>query len=406
MSKQYRGMRRFGEQPSRRDDERWDDNLMFLEPPPKRTPILIRPVGGIFTVGVHYVKFLSPKTGKETGFYTLCPNWNLEQQEDEDRGCPVCADFGRWLKVPEDQKYLRMPQKYRYLFHAFHVSNIKDGVKDPAKRFGLVQTHAIGIKKIEESMMIKGNIQPDDPKNGYCLVWLLTDGEKGSQYGPEVSFSGGDKMPAREKEPGVWQLKMGKNVVTANMQDLVDVIPQPPTADELRKKLAGLGLYTALERATGATIAVRSVDDEPPTDASDWDENQDGGSDDAGADWDDTDDTDPDEGAGPDDADADADDEWETDADDSSDSDDEWDADGTDTADDTDADADDEWETEEEEPEPEPEPEKPKRGKKGGKKSGKKGGKKKPEPEPEPEEEESDDPDDVWDADDWDDDDE
>ena len=245
-----KGMRGFGDQPGKRND-RWDRNLEKLEQPPLNKPALIRPVAGLVTVAVHYLKF-PPKPGKKGGgFFTLCPNWDLEEGDINGK-CPVCANFHRHLEVKSKRdEYLQMPQKLRYLFHAFHVSNIRSGAKD-RPTFGLVETHVMGMESIEKAMIIKGN-KPDEMKNGYCLVWLLSPSTKGSEYGPEVSFTGDVRMPVRRhaKKDGVWEIKIDGKVYEGVEQQIATAIPAPPTAEQLDKKIASMGLWEALDKAVG-----------------------------------------------------------------------------------------------------------------------------------------------------------
>lgn len=388
--KQFRqpGMRRWGEQPGQRGGDRWDANLVKLSAPPKNQPVLVRPVAGIITIGIHWISF-KKQDGTDSAFPTLCPNWNIATQSDEPNGCPVCQDFHRNLRVSKEDEYLKMQQKYRYLFHAFHVSNIKDGVKDKEKLFGLIETHGLGMEQIENAVMMKGHQPPDDPVKGYCLNWAIRDSKKGSKYGKtEVVFAGADSLRVKEKKNkdgegiGEWLIKVGKRTVKGIEQSVADAVPAPPTPEELRQKLASLGLYTALERATGASVrggsAAPSDDFEeeapPPAggDEDDWDEAEDGGSDDAGDDWDEGEDAtddfgDDDESAGPSDAD---DFEEEAEGEESDDAGDEWDEgdDATEAEAEeeeaTDPDEDDWDEGEDAEPEPEPEPPKKKKAKK------------------------------------------
>ena len=298
-----KGMRGFGDQPGKRND-RWDRNLEKLEQPQLNKPTLIRPVAGLVTVAVHYLKF-PPKPGKKGGgFFTLCPNWDLEVG-DIDGNCPVCANFHRHLDVKSKRdEYLQMPQKLRYLFHAFHVANIRSGATD-RPTFGLVETHVMGMESIEKAMLIKGH-KPDELKDGYCLVWLLSPSTKGGEYGPEVSFTGDERMPVRRhaKKNGVWELKLDGKIYEGAEQQIVASIPAPPTAEQLDKKLASMGLWEALDAAVGtgsrraASVGVSadlddddgfgdsglaSVDDSDDPDADDtaWDGNDpDGFSDD------------------------------------------------------------------------------------------------------------------------------
>ncbi len=247
MAKLKRGQRSFGKQPGRRNNDRWDQNVVKLEKPPMRKPHEIRPVGGILTAGIHYLKFKSPRDGQFTGFMVLCPNWDLEMQEDQDNDCPVCRDFHRNLQINDKRfDHLKMPQKYRYLFHAFNVTNIKNGM-DPV--FGCVETHALGIQQIEDAMLLKST-QPDDPQHGYILHWLRKESQQ-KQFKEEIKFSAGENMKVKEMDDGVWKIKVGKKIVTGQEQDLLDVILKPPTAKELEKKLAALGLYAVLDQAVG-----------------------------------------------------------------------------------------------------------------------------------------------------------
>ena len=265
MSDNYqKGMRGFGDQPGKRND-RWDRNLEKLEQPQLNKPQLIRPVSGLVTVAVHYLKF-PPKPGKKGGgFFTLCPNWDLVEG-DIDGNCPVCANFHRYLEVSKTDEYLQMPQKLRYLFHAFHVDNIRSGAKD-RPLFGLVETHVMGMEEIEKAMLIKKGVKPDDSKNGYCLVWLLSPSAKGTNYGPDVSFTGDEKMPVRKhaEKKGVWQIKLDGEIYEGAEQQLFEAIPAPPTAAQLDKKLASMGLYDALDKALGTgsrRAAATSVTDD------------------------------------------------------------------------------------------------------------------------------------------------
>lgn len=251
MAKQKRGQRAFGKQPGQRNNDRWDQDVVKLEKPPMRKPHKIRPVGGILTAGIHYLKFKSPRDGQFTGFMVLCPNWDLESQEDQDKGCPVCRDFHRNLQIDDKRfDYLKMPQKYRYLFHAFNVTNIENGI-DPV--FGCVETHALGIQQIEDAMLTKGT-QPDDPQHGYILHWLRKESQQ-KQFKEEIKFTAGDNCRVKEQEDGVWKIKVGKKIVTGTEQDLLSVILKPPTAKELEKKLADLGLYAVLDKAVGGRNA-------------------------------------------------------------------------------------------------------------------------------------------------------
>lgn len=381
MSRKYkRGQRAFGQQPGRQNDDFWDKNVIKLEEPAMGKVILVRPVGGILTVGIHYIKFISPKDGQEKGFQIQCPNWNLVEQEDIDNGCPLCRDF-HWNLPIEQKKYefLKMPQKYRYLFHAFHVSNIKQK-REPV--FGCIETHALGLKAIEEAMLVKGN-PPDDPEHGYCLNWLCTKPQS-KQFKKDIKFSAGDSLPVRELKDGVWGIKVDNRKIKGAEQDLLEVIPAPPTAQELEKKLSDLGLYSLLERVVGGSgRKVSSQSDDDPDSDTDWEDGTENSQDDAGDE----------ETVGPDDDDWGAEDdagEPQADAED-----DDWSGEEDDVSPDGDDDSND-WD---ESPEPEPEPP-PK--KKGGKKAGKKGGKKtaskkaaKPKPESDPD-------DDDWEDDDWD----
>lgn len=284
MSRGYqRGMRPLGKQPGRNNNDRWDKNINILEQPPKRKPVLIRPVGGILTVGVHWIVWKSPNDNQFKKFQALCPNWNLAEQVDQDRNCPVCKHFHRWLQIENKaDEYLKMPQKFRYLFHAYHVSNIK---KNSEPEFGVVNTHILGIDKIEEAMLLKG-VQPDDPDNGFCLNWLIKDGAKGSGFGSEVSFSAADDMKVKwNAKKGCWMIKVGKRVVEGYEQQLLDEIPEPMSAQELENKLSDFGLFTELDRVVGSSS--RKAMSGPPADSGsdddDWNENE--ASEDAGDEW-------------------------------------------------------------------------------------------------------------------------
>ena len=399
---QKRGRRNFGEQPGRRNNDRWDKDLVKLDKPPKKKPVAIRPVGGILTVGVHFVKFKSTKDGQFTGFMTQCPNWNLAEQEDVDNGCPICKHFHWNLAVPDKYDFLKMPQKYRYLFHAFHVSNIKTG-REP--KFGLIETHALGLKDIEEAMLFKGSA-PDDPQSGYCLNWLVTDAQK-KQFKESIKFSPGDNIKVHELKEGVWGINVDGKKVKGIEQDLLSVITAPPTAQELDKKLSDLGLYALLDKMVGK--ADRSAG-AGPSDADDSQWNDDDASSEAGEDWDEKEKEAAAPAAPAEDPDAD---DWGNDddnvseapAEEASGDDDEWNDDGTETPaeDAAEESSGDEW-GEDDDAAPEPEPEKPKKQdkKKGGKKPAaeKKGAEKSAKKEPPAKE--SDEWGDDGDDDDWD----
>jgi hypothetical protein len=343
------------------------------------------------------------------------------------------------LRLKDDKySYLKMGLKYRYLFHAFNITNIKNRTKPI---FGVVQTHRLGMEQIEKAFKIKG-YGPDHPKRGYGLHWLV-EPAKQKRFNKDISFTPGDNIPVQwDEERGVWKIKVGKKVYTGKEQDLLSAIPKPPTSADLNKKLGDLGLFDILHQAVEGGGPARTSGPATSEDDSDWNED----STDAGEDWEepeeseetpedeeweepeeeldasDEDEWEDEEESDDEDEveDEDEEEEWEADEDSDDEDEEESDEDDDDESDEddddeSDEDDDDEWEDDEdevedededEEEEPEP-PKKKKSGKKSGKKSskktakssskGKKGGGKKTTKKEEPEDEDDDEWDDDWD---------
>ena len=231
---------------------RWDQQIDKLIKPPMRQPVLVRPVGeGVFTVAYHFIPWKN-EAGEDAGLVTLCPNWNIRTQENEDNGCPVCRHFGRDLRVQNDEfKYLMgMRQKLRYFIPAFHLSNCKAGAKP---YFGAIETHVLGMKCIEKATLIRG-AAPNHPRHGYALSWLITEPPKGmSKYKEEVDFQPADvKHRVKDLGDDVWMLEI-KGVdkkFKGKIQDFASVIPAATSAEELDRVLQSRGLYDVLKQAT------------------------------------------------------------------------------------------------------------------------------------------------------------
>jgi hypothetical protein len=241
------GTRRFGEQPGTSGTDRWDKNLEKMDPPPFGKPFEIRPVPGLCTIVYHYLNFISSKDGEIKGFPVLCPNWDIAEQAQVDGNCPVCRDFHGQLPVKDEKwEFLRMPIKYRYLFHAFNLTKIRAGDKSSA--FGLIETHPLGMQAIDKSAQIKG-VPVDDPDNGCALMWLRTEAK--GKYKEEVTFQAGETIPIKwSKKKQCWAINIDGKWYAGREQNYLAAISEIPTGEDLERKLVELGLYDQLAQGS------------------------------------------------------------------------------------------------------------------------------------------------------------
>jgi len=65
------------------------DELVALAQLPQDEYVSMRLVGGVFTFGQHWIDIIT-KTGKKTAIPKLCSNWDAEEEEFVDNGCPYC----------------------------------------------------------------------------------------------------------------------------------------------------------------------------------------------------------------------------------------------------------------------------------------------------------------------------
>ena len=239
---QYRpGTSSFDDAPDQKR-KRFDDDLIMLPNPIEKRHTDIRPVGGVFVLQTHYVPFKGAD-GKDSGFFALCPDWDMRTQAvKDDKVCPCCRDFG--YSVPKE---VRIKASQRYYFHAFNISELLK--KSPSEDyFGLVSANGKNWEGISKAKDINNGTSPADPRGGCTLHWTASPSsfKAGSL---EYSFSAGNTLPVKyDKETGVWKIKVNGKVWSGEEQDYLAVVPEP----DLENLIEGLerhGLYEKLEAA-------------------------------------------------------------------------------------------------------------------------------------------------------------
>jgi len=248
-----KGFRSMGEVPGQQSDSRWDEMLPLLSRPSIGKPVQIRLVGGFATIVTHYVKFVPKGSNDLKGFYTLCPNWDIAEATSVDNGCPICANFHKYIDVRNDFEWLRMPQSFRYLAHAFHITNIK---KNADEQWGLVNMNVLEWKELKGIAEAIGS-SVDDDKRGVVLTWLAQKSSNPYMSGVEYKFvSTGKRLPVKYIEnKDAYVCKLGGKVHKGVLVDLLDSI-ETIDSDVLEQKLHSLGCYAALAKATGAPVSV------------------------------------------------------------------------------------------------------------------------------------------------------
>lgn len=70
--------------------QRWDEDFKDEQFPIPTKAARIRLFNEVVSVPMHWVEFFSKQKKKKTGFYELCINWDFDNEESVDRGCPMC----------------------------------------------------------------------------------------------------------------------------------------------------------------------------------------------------------------------------------------------------------------------------------------------------------------------------
>jgi len=236
---------------------KWYEEFDLLEPPKNpNKPKEIRPVGGTYTIAMHYVKF-KKKDGGMTGFYLVCPDFDSEVGDfkpDEQRTCPICRDFTD-SDLPDD---LRSYASLRYYTDAFDLERVRKGVQDGC--YGVVITNKYGagdIIKIAETM---NGVPVDDEANGVSLHWF--NNPKAKDAKDRVSFSKGEKVPVMWSDnKKMFGIKYRGKVFTGTPTDFAEII-EVKSAKELEKDLGRIGLYKKLtewRRSQGQSAPMESA---------------------------------------------------------------------------------------------------------------------------------------------------
>lgn len=237
-----KGMKPPGDVPGR-NRKQFDSALVYLPKPVQGKPVILRPVGGVCTLGVHKLRF-TKADGSPSGFKTLCPDWDIENQapRDNKRTCPICRDFSTY-GLPKEVK---IPLVFDYLFHAFHVTNIKAKTEP---QFGLVgNVNMMNWPELLEVTQLNAGIDLFDAKNGCCISWSA----RPSKFAPgqfEMHFAQGQPLRTMWKDD-LWVTKVDGVQITGEEQDILSLIMEPD-ADEMAESLDRLGFYKRLEAATG-----------------------------------------------------------------------------------------------------------------------------------------------------------
>jgi len=220
---------------------KWYEEFDYLETPKNpNKPKEIRPVGGQYTIAMHFLKF-KKKDGGQSGFYVVCPDFDSisgEFKPDGDRTCPVCRDFAD-SELPDE---IRSYASLRHYTDAFDLERVRKGVQDGC--FGVVVTNKYGagdIIKIAETM---NGVDVDDPANGISLHWFLN--KKAKDAKDRVSFTKGDKVPVMWSEKKkLFGIKYQNKVFTGAPTDFAAII-EVKSPKELEKDLQRIGMYKKL----------------------------------------------------------------------------------------------------------------------------------------------------------------
>jgi len=255
--KYKKGMKPAGEVPGRQR-KAFDAAFSYLPKPEAGKPVILRPVGGVCTLGVHKLRF-TKTDGSPSGFKTLCPDWDIENQAPREgkRVCPICRDFGAY-GLPKE---IKIALVFDYIFHAFHVTNIKKGAEP---QFGLVgNVNMMNWPELLEVTQMNSGVDLFDPKHGCCVNWVA----RPSKFAPgqqEMHFTQGQPLPTAWKDD-MWVTKIDGTLYRGEEQDLLALIAEPDP-EEMAESLDRLGFYTRLEKITGVRKGAKFT---PPQDLAD-----------------------------------------------------------------------------------------------------------------------------------------
>lgn len=253
-----RGRRPISEAPGGDYGEKWHQQLEMLEKPKnKNKPKELRLAGGVFTINQHFVKFTA-KSGKVTGYYELCLNFNPltgEFLKGEDAVCPICRDFTD-PDLPDD---LRMYGTYRYFSDAFDVDRIKAGVQEGC--FGVVWSNKYGRNDWVKIASTLG-CEVDDLNNGCTIHWFYDEHAKDNK--DKMSFTKGEPLVVLYNEPkNLLGIKFNGRIFSGTPTNYEEII-KPKSVSEIERDLVRLGLYKKLEEYHAATRGGYNADDAPP----------------------------------------------------------------------------------------------------------------------------------------------
>ena len=247
-----KGRTSWGGAPSGGDyGEKWYNLIVYIDEPKNKKPKEIRLVGGVFTLFQHYIKFKT-RTGKATGYYVLCTNFNPmtgDFKPSDESDCPVCRDFSD-QGLPED---LQFYGSYRYYFDAYDIQKIKAGSTDSC--FGAVSTNKYGkgdFSKIADSL----GCDLDDSQRGCTVNWYLNKEARDPK--DRMSFTRGEPLAIRySDQKNLYLLEHEGKRFIGTPTDFSGIVMEHGvvSAAQIERDLKRVGLYDRLAEVTSATAS-------------------------------------------------------------------------------------------------------------------------------------------------------